>query len=162
MYATPPQIIIELYKNNHDIIHKQLAGITQVDSLLQLPFRGNCMNWVVGHILGIRGEALEQMGLPGTFNAVEEQIYGYGSDPITSPDKACDLNELVSRLDMSLDRVIAGLQTLSSEDQIRSTKIWRGQMPVIAALSYIQWHESYHTGQLELLRQLAGKNDKVI
>lgn len=30
-----------------------------------------------------------------------------------------------------------------------------------AALPFFLWHESYHTGQLELLRQLAGMNDKV-
>jgi hypothetical protein len=26
----------------------------------------------------------------------------------------------------------------------------------------LAWHETYHLGQLELLRQLAGKNDQVI
>jgi hypothetical protein len=162
MQTTYPQILIELYKNNHDIIHKQLDGISHEESLLQLPFRGNCMNWVIGHILGIRGDALEQMGLPGTFNDAEEKLYGYGSDPITCPDNACSLDELVSRLDESLKRVIAGLETLYLEGQMSPTQIWRGPMPLITALGYIQWHESYHTGQLELLRQLAGKNDKVI
>jgi hypothetical protein len=29
-------------------------------------------------------------------------------------------------------------------------------------ITFLQWHETYHLGQLEPLRQLAGKNDKVI
>jgi hypothetical protein len=29
-------------------------------------------------------------------------------------------------------------------------------------IRFSHWHETYHVGQLELLRQLAGKNDKVI
>ena len=29
-------------------------------------------------------------------------------------------------------------------------------------LSFLSWHETYHVGQTEALRQLAGKNDKVI
>jgi hypothetical protein len=29
-------------------------------------------------------------------------------------------------------------------------------------LAFLNWHEAYHVGQLELLRQLAGKNDQVI
>jgi uncharacterized damage-inducible protein DinB len=29
-------------------------------------------------------------------------------------------------------------------------------------LAFAHWHETYHVGQLELLRQLTGKNDKVI
>jgi hypothetical protein len=44
------KIMAEVYQNNHEIIHKQIAGISQDESLLQLPFRGNCLNWVVGHI----------------------------------------------------------------------------------------------------------------
>ena len=162
MGTSSTKVLIEIYKNNHDIIHKQLNEISHDESLLQLPFRGNCMNWVVGHILGVRGEALELMGLPGTLNPVEEKIYGYGSDPLTDPAKACDLNSMVIRLDESLVRIIDGLESLSPADLDRQVRIWRGPLPLITALSYIQWHESYHSGQLELLRQLAGKNDKVI
>lgn len=162
MDASSPKILVEIYKNNHDIIHKQLEAINHEESLLQLPFRGNCMNWVVGHILGVRGEALKLMGLPGTLNSVEEKIYGYGSDPLTDPAKACDLNSMVNRLDETLDKVINGLFSLSPDELDRQVSIWRGPMPLITALSFFQWHEAYHTGQLELLRQLAGKNDKVI
>ncbi len=157
-----PKVLIELYKNNHEIIHKQLNEISQEESLLQLPFRGNCMNWVVGHILGVRGEALELIGLPGTLNAAEEKIYGYGSDPLTDPAKACNLNAMLNRLDEALARVINGLNSMPSTEFERQVRIWRGPMTLLTALSFIQWHESYHSGQLELLRQLAGKNDKII
>ncbi len=157
-----PKILAELYKNNHEVIRKQLTDISQEESLLQLPFRGNCLNWVVGHILGIRGEALELMGLSRTLNPAEEKIYGYGSEPLTDPGKACDLSSLVNRLDDSINRVVNGLVSLPSAELDRQVRIWRGQMPLLEALSYIQWHESYHTGQLEFLRQLAGKNDHVI
>jgi uncharacterized damage-inducible protein DinB len=162
METSSPKVLIELYKNNHDIIHKQLTEISQAESLMQLPFRGNCMNWVVGHILGVRGEALELMGLPGTLSAAEEKVYGYGSDPLTDPAKAGDLSSMVNRLDESLARIMDGLDSLPLAEFDRQVRIWRGPMPLMAALSFIQWHESYHTGQLELLRQLAGKNDKVI
>jgi len=162
METASAKVLIELYKNNHDIIHKQLTEISHDESLMQLPFRGNCMNWVVGHILGVRGEALKLMGLSGTLNAAEEKVYGYGSDPLTDPAKACDLTSMVNRLDESLARIIDGLDSLTPAELDRQVRIWRGPMPLMAALSFIQWHESYHTGQLELLRQLAGKNDKVI
>ncbi len=162
MDASFPKIMVEVYKNNHEIIHKQLAGISHEESLLQLPFRGNCMNWVVGHILGVRGEALELMGRPGTLNPAEEKIYGYGSIPLTDPAKACDLGSMLDRLDDSLVRVTDSLAALSPADLDCQVRIWRGPMSLMSALSFVHWHESYHTGQLELLRQLAGKNDKVI
>ncbi len=162
MDASSAKVLIELYQNNHDIIHQQLAAISHEESLLQLPFRGNCLNWVVGHILGTRGEALDLMGLPGTLSPAEEKIYGYGSEPITGPENACDLMAMVNRLDESLERVIQGLDSLSAAELNKEVSIWRGPMPLIEALSFVQWHEAYHTGQLEFLRQLAGKNDKVI
>ena len=159
MTPSSANTLIELYKYNHEIIHMQLAGISHLESLMQLPFRGNCMNWVVGHILGARGDALALMGLPGTLTPEEEKTYGYGSEPLTDPAKASNLRSLMDRLDESLERVINGLL---SADLDKEVTIWRGQMPLLTALSFVQWHESYHTGQLELLRQLAGKNDKVI
>lgn len=162
MTTLPNSILVEIYLNSHTILQKQTEGISQEESLLQLPFRGNCMNWVIGHILGIRGDALELMGLPGTMNPAEKQAYGYGSEPITCPEKACDLVDMLRRLDESLPRVIDALTSLSVEDMEREVRIWRGPMPLVTALAYVQWHESFHTGQLEQLRQLAGKNDKVI
>ena len=37
-----------------------------------------------------------------------------------------------------------------------------GERPVGQHVAGLHWHETYHTGQLELLRQLAGKNDAII
>ena len=162
MRTSSSQVLINLFKNNHDIIHDQLNGITQDESLIQPPFRGNCMNWVIGHILGVRGDCLEVMGLPGTLTKAENKVYGYGSDPLTGCDNAQDLSTMLKRLDASLEAVVSKLGSLSAAELDRQVEIWRGKVSLIEALSFMQWHESYHTGQLELLRQLAGKNDKVI
>ena len=162
MSTSSSQILINLFKNNHDIIHRQLIGITQDESLIQPPFRGNCMNWVIGHILGVRGEILELMGLPGTLTEAELKVYGYGSDPLTGCDNAQDLPAMLKRLDDSLKAIVNKLGSLSSDELDRQIEIWRGKVPLIEALSLLQWHESYHTGQLELLRELTGKNDKII
>jgi hypothetical protein len=162
MTTSPAVILTELFKTNHNILHMQLKDISQAESLLQPPFRGNCLNWDIGHILGIYGEALEQMGLPGTLSAAEGKVYGYGSEPLCDAARANDLQDMVKRLDEALERITSQLGSLSPAELEREVTIWRGPMPLIEALSIIQWHSSYHTGQLELLRQLAGKNDKVI
>ena len=38
----------------------------------------------------------------------------------------------------------------------------RGETTLGERLVFLHWHETYHVGQLELLRQLAGTNDAVI
>ncbi len=162
MKNTANQTFIDIYEQNHNVLHKQVEGITHDESLLQPPFRGNCMNWVVGHILGIRDQCLKLMGLPGMLSEYEQKVYGYGSEPLTNAAQAVDLDVLLKRLDESLGILVSGLACLEPEDLEREVRIWRGPMPLGEAIAYMQWHESYHTGQLELLRQLAGKNDHVI
>ncbi len=43
-------------------------------------------------------------------------------------------------------------------------EVIKGARPrsVGAWLHFLLWHETYHVGQMEYLRQLAGVNDKVI
>jgi uncharacterized damage-inducible protein DinB len=161
---TPPAaiILIDLLQFNHETIHMQLKDITHAESLLQLPFRGNCMNWVIGHILDARQEWLNLLGLPGTMTEEERKTYGYDSEPITAAAQAIHLDSLAKRLDESLGTIVNKLETLTQADLDGEVEIWRGKVPAAQALSFFQWHEAYHTGQLEQLRQLAGKNDKVI
>lgn len=154
--------LIDLYQFNHDIIHQQLKDITHSESLLQPTFRGNCLNWVIGHILNVREECLELLGLPGVMTENEKKNYEYGSEPITDAARASDLDSMLKRLDQSLAVILRKLESLSQADLDREARIWRGPLPLSEALSFLRWHETYHTGQLELLRQLAGKNDHVI
>ena len=161
--STPSaKILIELLKNNHSIMHQQVKDVTQVESMVQPPFRGNCLNWDIGHLLDVYGEMLEEMGLPGTMSEAEKKTYGYGSEPLCDAAKAGDLNAMLARLDKALPVIVEKLDSLSAEELERKVKIWRGEVSLIEALFFMQWHASFHTGQLELLRQLSGKNDKVI
>jgi hypothetical protein len=156
------QNLIAIYRNNHNIIHMQLKDISHAESLIQPPYQGNCLNWVVGHLLDIRDECLAQLGLPGMMTEAEKKMYGYGSQPITDGAQASELGSLVERLDQSLGILIDELNCLSPVEMERETRIWRGPVPLREAIAFIQWHETFHTGQLEQLRQLAGKNDHVI
>jgi hypothetical protein len=156
------QNFIAIYNFNHNLIHMQIKDITQAESVVQPPYPGNCLNWVAGHLLDIRDECLAQLGLPGLMTEAEKKLYGYGSQPITDCAQAGDLDSLVERLDQSLAMILEALSCLSAEDMERETRIWRGPVPLREAIAFIQWHEVYHSGQLEQLRQLAGKNDHII
>jgi len=161
---TPPSAVtlIDLLKFNHEAIHMQLKDITHAESILQLSFQGNCMNWVIGHILDNRQGWLGMLGLPAILTEAESKKYGYGSEPVTCAEEALALDYLLEKLDDNLAVLVSKLETLTQADLDREVEIWRGKVPMAQALFFFLWHEAYHTGQLELLRQLAGKNDKVI
>lgn len=53
-----PQQLAQAYARNTAIIKMQIEGLTHEESLLQPPFRANCLNWVLGHINVSRALAL--------------------------------------------------------------------------------------------------------
>jgi len=162
MNPYPPETLIELFQTSHAVIHRQLKDVTHPESLMQLPFRGNCLNWVIGHILTGRDDCLAFMSQDPVLTEEQRERYKRGSEELTDPTKASRLDELVLKLDDSLERLVVGLSSLSPEALQREVIFARKPGPLGGVLAFLNWHEAYHVGQLELLRQLAGKNDQVI
>jgi uncharacterized damage-inducible protein DinB len=162
MARSDREILIDNFAFNQNVIHRQTDGLTHADSLLQLPFRGNCLNWVLGHILDTRNTVLKLLGAQPVFTKEEASLYGHGSDPITGEGKALPLERLLADLDESQNRIATALQSISPEALAAEIEMWKGKTPLVEHLGFLNWHETYHVGQLELLRQLAGKNDAII
>lgn len=156
-----PDKLIQSFKLTHWLIHKQAEGLTHADSVLQLPFRGNCFNWVLGHIINSRNQALALLDEAPTLSETEAALYQSGADPVTREEKAVPLERLLQALDEALNRLTAALQQVSP-DRLAALYDAERQQTVGDRIAGLHWHETYHTGQLEILRQLAGKNDKVV
>ena len=57
-----PGLLANGFESNTWVILKQVEGLTHEDSLIQPPFRGNCLNWVLGHIADNRNTMLRFAG----------------------------------------------------------------------------------------------------
>lgn len=154
--------LIQSFDLNLQVIHLQTKGLSHQDSLLQLPFRGNCLNWVLGHIMVGRNIALKLLGDPPLWTEDQEVRYRRGSDPLVTGERAHRLEELLGDLDESQGRIAAILSEVTREGLEAFVPFRGGQRPLAEALSGQHWHETYHVGQLELLRQLAGTDDAII
>ena len=155
---TTAKSLAEYYGLTYRVIRRQLDGITHEESLVQPPFRGNCLNWVLGHIVVSRTPLLTSLEEALPWTEADTARYQRGSDPITVQEQALPLPKLLEFLEESQARVLAGLARIST---VRlEAQVDDGTLAEQIAL--LNWHETYHVGQLELLRQLAGKNDKVI
>jgi hypothetical protein len=153
-----PNIIAHYFSLNHRIIHRQVEGLTHEDSLRQLPFRGNCLNWVLGHIVSNRNVALALLGEEPVWSDEVPARYATGSAPVREGEDAARLEKLVADLDKSQERLDAALQRVSATD----LSDVEGGSTLGEQLAGLYWHEAYHTGQTEYLRQLAGKDDRVV
>jgi len=152
----------EAFGRNLSIVQSQSEGLSHADSLRQPPFRGNCLNWVLGHMAESRDSILGALGeAPSSGKAVAR--YARESEPITADDAgALPLDELLRLLVASQEALAAALGRATPDDLARELKVGPRTTTVGARVFFLYFHETYHVGQTELLRQLAGANDKVI
>jgi hypothetical protein len=153
--------LIEIYERNHWVIRKQTEGLSHADSLLQLPFRANCLNWVLGHILVDRDKVLDLLGAEMVLSEEETAAYQRGSEPIVDGEAGVGLERLLEALKETQERLLANLGEVG-EERLGERISEENERTVGQRIEFSQWHEAYHTGQLEILRQLAGTDDAII
>jgi uncharacterized damage-inducible protein DinB len=158
-----PQQLADAYGRNVGIIKAQAAGLSNADGLLQPACRGNCLNWVVGHILDGRNTVLNLLGAEPAFDPVAAARYARNSEPILADGTGVvPLDELLRTLERSQEYLGAAMAALTDADVARETQFGTRTQPLGGILFFLYFHECYHSGQAEPLRQLAGTDDKVI
>jgi len=121
------------------------------------------LNWILGHIANSRQNVIEALGGEELMGKPFRERYDRGSEPITGKEKdILKLEELLDLLKRS-GEAIAGLLE-NSTPEIMDALVGEAprQQKVSEWVTFLAWHESYHTGQTEIMRQLAGKDDQVI
>ena len=158
-----PQQLTDKFDLNIRILQMQIQGLTHADSLLQPPLRGNCLNWVLGHIAVNRDEVLSALGETPLLSKEERGRYQVESDPVmVYSEGIIPLERLMALLLETQERINALLPELTLEDWVREIPSGERVVPLSQHIFSLYFHETYHTGQTELLRQLAGTDDKVI
>ena len=152
--------ISAMLAQNVKVIERQTEGLTHADSMLQLPFRGNCLNWVLGHIIVSRDYMLSLANAEPLWDEARSAIYGARSEAMGADAESVDMGEILADLRRSQEHLSAAMAALD-EEQLNA-QVENLDMSLRARLAFMAWHDSYHTGQTEYLRQLAGVNDKVI
>jgi hypothetical protein len=91
------------------------------------------------------------------------QRYVTGSDPIKQDGEGViHLEQLLELLNESQVRIGDAAEKLSAEDLEKEIQVGDTKMPVINRIFGFYFHDTYHTGQTDLLRQVAGMNDNVV
>lgn len=118
---------------------------------------GHDPRWLVGHLAVTRRRLLALVGLEQAAEPWEAH-YGRGTSPAAVPADQ-DPRALVQALHAA-HRTLAGhWDALTPEFLAKplGRTLPDGSETVGGALGFLAWHESYHLGQLGLLRRLAGK-----
>ena len=158
------QTLINFYERNVEIIRMQTENLSHEDSLIQLPFRSNCMNWVVGHLVTNRCNILELLGAEDIRPEIDLDHYERESDPVlANDDRVLPLADLLIHLEETQKRLSKALERETPESLQRMVPYrTRPEQQLSYWLLFLFFHDSYHVGQTEILRQAAGTDDKVI
>jgi uncharacterized damage-inducible protein DinB len=147
------QILCKLYSLNMDVIERNVEGIRAEEGFLQPEPAGNCINWVLGHIVATRNLIMELLGNAPVWAEQESAQYDRGSPPLSDRQTAIPLERMLADLRASQEKLVTTLQQMSSEELAAPSE----SGTKLDQLAFLQFHEAYHAGQLGLLRRLTGK-----
>jgi hypothetical protein len=138
-----------------------LDGITHEESLIQPHPGGNCINWVLGHLLSIYNQVLPLLGETPATDPDTIERYKRGSQAMTNPTEARRFEELRSEWDETVKRVDAGLAGLTTEQLDQLAPPGPPLVPgdrVRDLLSVVLFHQGHHAAQTGVLGWRGGKD----
>jgi len=152
------------FGRNAKVVAAQAEGLSHEQSLVQTPYKVNCFNWVVGHMVASRGEILSILGSEAVLGEAALSPYLRESDPITGDGPGVlAFVDLLAALDGSQERIEGALGDAAEAFLAEETEVGDGRSATRSArIAFFYFHDTYHTGQTEILRQVAGANDSII
>jgi uncharacterized damage-inducible protein DinB len=148
------KLLATQYRYNHFVLHRNTEDLDLADSLTAPGPGGNCVNWVLGHILANRNAALALVGGEPALSEAEAAVYARGGEGLTDLKEALTLDELRKRLDASQKVLQARLEAMTEEDLGAAAD---DDSTVGETLAGLVFHEAYHAGQIGILRRVTGK-----
>jgi hypothetical protein len=152
-------LIARQFEITHGVTHSSQGDFTHDESLVHPKPAGNCVNWVLGHIVATRNLAMEALGEPPIWTEDEARPYERGARTPLTADCAHRLEDIMAALDRSQAPLMARLGALGDADLGRTVDP-AGPLDASSLgerLASLSFHESYHVGQFALLRRLLGK-----
>jgi hypothetical protein len=157
--------LINLYEFSFGAIKRNLDGVSNEETLLSPQPSGNCMNWVLGHLVLARNLAITLAGA-GPMNGKELlDRYGRGTEPLKPGEAPVDLATLRGIFEDSQQQLLPALAAMSDEALAADIPEALRRPPLVGnvgnALARMNAHENYHNGQLGMLRRLVGREGAI-
>jgi hypothetical protein len=158
------EVFRNIARTTHKVVRLNIEGLTHQDSLIQPTPGGNCLNWVMGHLVCVYDQVLPIVGQKPVMESGALKKYGRGAPPLKNSSEAVDLRELMSAWDEASRRIDDGLASLTPEALDAGAPFSPSNDPgetVRSLLATVFFHQAYHAGQTGILRRIAGKDGAI-
>ena len=156
--------LARMYEFSYAALNRNLQDLNHEDTVVLPEGGGNCLNWVLGHVVSARSAVLMLAGATTAPTGDGMAVYRRGSHP-EGTDGFADLAKLRAVFDETQKHLIPALAALSEEALNSSVPEEHRRPPLTGsigeALIRLHYHEGYHNGQIGLLRRLAGKEGAI-
>ena len=154
--------LAKLLFEEQDLMLKQVDGLSHADSLLQPQPGGNCLNWVMGHLVVNLADILQFLGAEPPADLPNLEHYGYGSQPVLG---RCfwrlELNLLVDTYLRLNTLVTERLANMQMQNLTMRSNSFKERTAAVCGL-FLLLSSQLSSGQLEQLRNLAGRTEKIV
>jgi uncharacterized damage-inducible protein DinB len=136
-------------------MHANTENLTDDQAMLRCG-EGSNINWVIGHVTASRQHMLNLLGQKPLWTAEAIALYERGTKPPASPVCVAEMINIYRR---SGDMIREALPLMSAEAYAEKAPFSPSNNPeetVGSLLAGLLFHESYHIGQLGVLRRSAG------
>jgi uncharacterized damage-inducible protein DinB len=158
--ASEIEIFRDGARSTHQVVKKNAEGVTHEESLGQPQPAGNCLNWVLGHLIAVYDNILPLLGQEPVMGKDALRRYGRGTPALENGAEALPWDVLITAWDRAAERVDAGLAGLTAEKLDAPALMSPRNDPnetVRSLMTLVFFHQAYHAGQTGILRRIAGK-----
>lgn len=141
------------------VVNANLKGIPDDDHFRAPQAGGNCLNWVLGHLVHARNGWLEMLAQEPAIDPQSVEQYRRGSDAVIDATGTVPPADLLEAFNRSQEPLLAGLAALTDERLSEKAPFSPGNDPeetVGTLCAGLVFHEAYHAGQLGLIRRTLG------
>ena len=152
-----------LYTLNDHVLKVNTEGLTEGETLRRPTPGGNCANWVVGHLLRSRKFLLEFLECDWALPDGAAEVYHRGSSGdddgrfIPFPE----LRRMWEETHGLLMKALAGLTDEQLAAEVQPLGDFSKPDTRLRRILFLYFHETYHLGQLGLLRRLLGREGAI-
>lgn len=146
------------------VFHQNTEGVTHEESLVAPKPAGNCMNWVLAHLLVARNSALAMLGEGPVGSPAKLERFARGSKPLTDAAEALDWEEMREAWNAAQEKIQAGLGKITDEQLAAPLPEDRNPFRLANVgemFTVLAFHETYHIGQLGVIRRTIGKEGAI-
>jgi len=149
-------VLEEGFALNLRLVQTFTQDLNHEQSLIQPDPGVNCLNWVLGHMAVNRGRILDLLDYPRVLGDEEKERYESGSPPILADGPGVlPLPKLVDLLAKAGSVMGSAFEAASVARLAEIIQVGEVEMTVLRRIFGFYFHETFHTGQVELLADLA-------